>query len=142
MGPRRWRLPDNLTRHGDNRSGFAPLYKVLEALVQEIRHLALPAPQEQRWGADGQEDDVNATALAAKKLRQILERLDYVLAAELIIAAQAVDLLQGITLGQGTAAIHEAVRALVAPLDDDRPHGADVERVARRLPFEAGRGET
>lgn len=126
-------LPDNLTRHGDNRSGFAPLYKVLEALVQEVRFYAQPAPQEQRWGADGTEDDVNATALSGKKLGYILERLRYLVAAEMIIAAQAVELREGITLGDGTKALHKAVRELVQPLEDDRPHGADVERLAEAL---------
>ncbi len=127
-------LPDNLTVRGPDRSGFAPLYKTLEALVQECRHLALPAPQEQRYGADGVEDEVNATAFSAKKARELLSRLGYLIAAELIIAAQAVEL-AGVAdkLGHGTAAIHRAVRALVPPLDDDRPHGVDVERLAAGL---------
>lgn len=127
-------LPDNLTRHGNDRSGFAPLYKTLEALVQECRHLALPAPQEQRYGADGVEDEVNATAFSAKKARELLERLGYLIAAELIIAAQAVELADVTEkLGRGTARIHRFVRSLVPPLDDDRPHGADLERLAAAL---------
>jgi histidine ammonia-lyase len=36
-------------------------------------------------------------------------------------------------MGRGTAAAHACVRELVEPLDDDRPLGVDVERVAREL---------
>ena len=126
-------LPDNLTTAGPGRSGFAPLSKVLETLVQEIRFLAQPAPQEQRWGVDGVEDDVNATPLSAKKARDLLQRLRYVLAIELMIAAQAVDLRDGIRLGKGTEETHRSVRANVPALGDDRAHGPDVERLAAAM---------
>ncbi len=126
-------LPDNLTNHGPGRSGFAPLSKVLESLVQEIRYLAQPAPQEQRWGADGVEDDVNATPLSGKKARELLARVRYVLAIEAMVAAQAIDLREGIRLGRGTSRFHGAVRAVVPPLADDRPHGPDVEALAEAL---------
>jgi len=126
-------LPDNLSAQGSGRSGFAPLSKVLESLIQEIRHLALPAPQEQRWGADGVEDDVNATPLSAKKARDLLARVRYVLAIECLVAAQAVDLRDGIRLGRGTARLHAAIRAAVPALADDRPHGPDVETLTAVL---------
>jgi len=54
-------------------------------------------------------------------------------AVELVCATLAVDLAAPGRLGRGTAAAHACVRELVAPLDDDRPLGADVERVAREL---------
>ncbi len=126
-------LAENLTTFGSGRSGFAPLSKILEALVQEIRHLALPAPQEQRFGADGQEDDVNATAFSAKKAGDLLTRLRYVLAIEMILAAQAVELRETLRLGKGTAALYRAIRDAVAALEDDRAHGPDVERLAEFL---------
>jgi histidine ammonia-lyase len=126
-------LPDNLTNHGSGRSGFAPLSKVLESLVQEIRHLAQPAPQEQRWGADGVEDDVNATPLSGKKARELLSRVRYVLAIEALVAAQAVELRGNLRLGRGTGRFHAAIRAVVPPLADDRAHGPDVEVLAEAL---------
>jgi histidine ammonia-lyase len=54
-------------------------------------------------------------------------------AIELIVAAQAVDLAVGArpdALGAGTAVAFAAVRSWVAVLEDDRPVGPDVERLA------------
>ena len=126
-------LPANLSRHGSSRSGFTPLMKPAEALLQEIRHHALPAPMELRWAADGVEDDLTNAPLAARKAAEILSRLNLVLAIELLIAAQAVDLAKVDRLGAGTAAAYQAVRREVPPLDDDRPHGPDAERLERAL---------
>jgi histidine ammonia-lyase len=54
-------------------------------------------------------------------------------ALELVCAAQAVDLAAPARLGRGTAAAQECVREVVPELGDDRPLGADVERVAAEL---------
>ncbi|TIW31732.1 MAG: histidine ammonia-lyase, partial [Mesorhizobium sp.] len=52
---------------------------------------------------------------------------------ELMAAAQAVDLRDGLTLAPGTAGIHAAVRALVAPLREDRALGIDAEALYAAL---------
>jgi len=59
----------------------------------------------------------------------------YLVAIESIVAAQAVDL-RGVapaSLGRGARDLYEAVRAVVAVLDEDRPLGPDIERVAATL---------
>jgi len=131
-------LPANLTRHGPTQSGFAPLTKVAEALLQEIRHQSLPAPLELRAGADGVEDDLTNAPLAAGKVLEIVWRMRLVLAIELLVAAQAIDLAAVARLGRGTEAAHQAVRGSVASLDQDRPHGLDVEALQAAL-LESGR---
>jgi histidine ammonia-lyase len=70
-----------------------------------------------------------------EKLGEIVERVRYVVAFELVVAAQAVDLraLDPGTLGAGARAAHAAVRRHVAFLDEDRPLGPDVERIAAAL---------
>ena len=68
---------------------------------------------------------------------QIVERLHYVLACELLAAAQAVDLLGGpgdptrsvARLGAGTRAAYEVVREVAGFLDEDRILAPEVERV-------------
>ena len=68
---------------------------------------------------------------------QIVERLHYVLACELLAAAQAVDLLGGpgnparsvARLGDGTRAAYEAVREVAGFLGEDRILAPEVERV-------------
>jgi histidine ammonia-lyase len=98
----------------------------------EIRHLAAPLSIMPTIGADSVEDDSTSATQAALRVREQLERMRLLTAIELIVAAQAVDLALGertSSLGVGTAAAHAAVRASVAPLQEDRPVGPDVERL-------------
>jgi histidine ammonia-lyase len=67
-----------------------------------------------------------------------LTRLRQLLAIELVCAAQAVDLAGPERLGAGTGAAYARVRELVAPLDDDRAMGPELERLAKAL-FEDSR---
>jgi histidine ammonia-lyase len=123
-------LPTNLTSRGPARSGVGPLLKVGSALLEELRHLATPASIGSSRGADGVEDDSTGSALAAFRLLEMLERFERLIALELVVAAIAVDLARPDRLSPAMAAAHSTVRALVDGLDDDRPLGADVERVA------------
>jgi histidine ammonia-lyase len=126
-------LPANLSPDGDGRSGVAPLLKTAQALTAEIRHLAAPFAIDPRFGADGVEDDSTNAAAAALRLDGQVQLLGRLVALELVCAAQAVDLAAPARLGRGTAAAQACVRKLVSPLGDDRPLGADVERVWREL---------
>jgi histidine ammonia-lyase len=63
----------------------------------------------------------------------MLTRLTQLLALEAVAAAQAVDLAAPAVLGQGPALLHRAIRGVVPHLDDDRPAGVDVDRVAREV---------
>ncbi len=102
----------------------------------EIRHLAAPLSIMPTIGADSVEDDSTGAAHAALRVRDQLERMRLLAAIELIVAAQAVDLAVG-----GRAADVPGRRApppphrgractWVAVLEDDRPLGPDVERLA------------
>jgi len=126
-------LPAHLSPHGPTRSGFAPVLKPVEALVAEIEHLALPVRGGLSLSADGVEDHMTHAPQAVHKLMEIVWRLRLVLAAELIVAAQAVEMRGIDKLGAGTGRAFDAVRAMVAPLDDDRPLAPDIERVDAEL---------
>jgi histidine ammonia-lyase len=126
-------LPNNLIARDAGYSGFAPVMKVGEALLGEIRHLAQPVSGDLRWGADGTEDDVTNTPLAGKKLLALLERLRHLLALELMLAAQAVELAHPSHLGQPMQRAYECVRDLSQPLVEDRPLGGDLMRLSEEL---------
>ena len=81
-------------------------------------------------GADGIEDDCTGAAQAALRVCDQLGRLRRLIAIELLCAAQALELRAPVVLGDGTAAAYGCVRELVAALDEDRPLGVDVERLA------------
>ena len=126
-------LPAGLSPLGVTGSGLAPLSKTAQALTVEIRHLAAPLSIMPTIGADGVEDDSTGATHAALRLREQLQRMWLVAAIELIVAAQAVDLVAGGRaefLGAGTAAAFAVVREWVDTLWEDRPVGPDVERLA------------
>jgi histidine ammonia-lyase len=126
-------LPDNLSPAPPGHSGYAPLMKSSQALVAELRHLATPLSTDAQVGAALVEDDSTNAPIAARRDAAMLDRLRYVLAIEALVAAQAVDLAAPGSVGNGPAALHRAVRARVPRLDEDRPCGVDVERVAAEV---------
>ncbi len=125
-------LPANLSPHGPERSGFAPLTKVGQALMARIRHLAVPTYDDPRSGAEVEDNSTNAT-FGAERLAEMAELTATLLAVEALIAAQATELAAPARLGAVPARLLAAIRAVAPPLDDDRPCGPDVQAVAALL---------
>jgi histidine ammonia-lyase len=123
-------LPQNLVSGPATRSGMGPLSKTAEALVIEIRQRAAPAAVHPTISADGVEDDSTGVLQAGLRVAEQLERLWRLIALELVVAAEAVDLANVVRLGSGTATVHAAVREHVARLVDDRALGPEIERLA------------
>ena len=133
MSPSFSDLPPLLSSTSVDRAGFAPLLKPAEALRAEIIHLATPVPILPSQNADGQEDAATFSALAAQKLGELLDRLDLLIALELLAGAQAVDLAGRQELPARLAPVHARLRAISPFIDDDRPLGREIERVASEL---------
>jgi histidine ammonia-lyase len=129
MSPRFSELPCFLSPLGPTRSGFAAMQKTIAALEAEIRHLALPASLAVHAVADGVEDHASMTLQVAEKAGQIVARVRLLAAVELMVAAQALDL-RPAPLGASLRSAYEAVRGVVAILDEDRVTGPDIERIA------------
>lgn len=133
MSPASSELPRFLTRHGGSHAGFATTQKTASALEAEIRRLAQPLGPMTMPVADGVEDYAPMTPRVVGKTAEIAGHLLRLAAVELIVAAEAVDLREGIRLGAGTRLAHGLVRRHVARLDDDRPMGREYEALAERL---------
>jgi histidine ammonia-lyase len=82
--------------------------------------------------SEGVEDHATQTPLTISKCAGMIELWRRLIAFELMAATQAVDLRKA-ELGRGTASAHAAVRALVAPLQEDRPLGTDAEALYAAL---------
>lgn len=133
MSPSFSDLPPLLSSESTDRAGFGPLMKPAEALRAEIIHLSQPVPILPSHNADGQEDAATFSALAAQKLAELLDRLDLLIALELAAGAQAVDLAGVKQLPARLAPVHKALRGISRFIDDDRPLGREIERVAAEL---------
>ncbi|WP_119387996.1 HAL/PAL/TAL family ammonia-lyase [Taklimakanibacter lacteus] len=133
MSPSFSDLPPLLSSESTDRAGFGPLMKPAEALRAEIIHLAHPVPILPSHNADGQEDAATFSALAAQKLGELLDRMDLLIALELLAGVQAVDLAGVKELPVRLAPVHKAVRGVSGFIDDDRPLGREIERIAAEL---------
>lgn len=126
-------LPPLLSSESADRAGFGPLLKPAEALRAEIIHLSSPVPILPSHNADGQEDAATFSAFAAQKLGDLLDRTDLLIALELLAGAQAVDLAGLRELPKRLVPVHMRMRAISPFIDDDRPLGREIERIAAEL---------
>lgn len=112
-------------------SGMVQVQTVAAALVPEMQIAANPAGTLSRPVKGGQEDHNTMAMASMRNLAANLDRLDTVLAVQLIMGAQGIDLMKkkmnGLPLGSGTQTLHAAVRTHISALVDDRHMSPDVE---------------
>jgi len=126
-------LPKYLSPVGGASAGFVPLQKTVTAILAAIRHKANPVMLDFLSISEGVEDHATQTLLAISKCAEMIVLWRRLIALELIAAAQAVDVREGLTLAPATGVIHAAVRVLVMPLEEDRPLGIDAETLYATL---------
>ncbi|MGN6096449.1 MAG: HAL/PAL/TAL family ammonia-lyase [Bosea sp. (in: a-proteobacteria)] len=127
MSPASSDLPRFLSPIQNGRNGYATVQKTVAALVAEIQHRANPMPVVVLPVADRVEDYATMATAVVEKTAEIVTRLRLLIATELMVAAQAVDLREAIALGRGSASVRATVREAVATLTEDRPATPDIE---------------
>ncbi|OBQ86086.1 histidine ammonia-lyase [Mesorhizobium sp. WSM3873] len=126
-GSTRHGLPKYLSPIGGASAGFVPLQKTVTAILAAIRHKANPVMLDFLPVSEGVEDHATQTPLAVAKCVEMIVLWRRLIALELMAAAQAVDLREGLILAPATSAIHAAVRAHVPTLKEDRPLGSHAD---------------
>ena len=122
-------LPPFLARDPGVESGFMIAQVAAVDVLSEMRVLSTPASVDSVTTSANKEDHVSMGLTAARKAARVVECLHYVLAVELMCAAQALDFLRPLQPGLGVRAGYALVRENVAPLDGDRVMGGDIERL-------------
>ena len=110
-------------------SGLMAVQYTATALVAENKILAHPASSDSIPTSGNFEDFVSMGPGAAQKASRILENSEYVIAIELLTAAQGVDLRDSARLGDGTMKVHRLIRDHVKTLTEDRSSHEDIEEV-------------
>ncbi len=111
-------LPRNLLagKKGLN-TGFATVQCSMSALVMENRTLCMPGSVDSIPGKSNAEDHVSNSTWCARKARTVVENVEQIVAGELLMAAQALSLVEPIArdhpLGRGSRAALEAIRAVI-----------------------------
>ncbi len=109
-------LPAGLTETPESgEDGLAELAVAAQSFAAEARLLAQPVSFEMASSskAEGIEDRTTMAPLSARRLEEMVVLTARVIAVELAVAAQAVDLRCLGPLGRGTAVAHELVRSHV-----------------------------
>lgn len=126
-------LPPFLADESGIESGMMIAQYTAAALVNELRSMGRPAV-DNATVSGGQEDHVSMSATSALTTRRALTRATTVTAIELLCAAEAAEYVDAsLDHGRGTAAVYEAVRAVVPPLTDDRSLSPDIHAIERLL---------
>jgi histidine ammonia-lyase len=147
-------LPPFLAPASGLNSGMMILQYTAAALASENKVLAHPASADSIPTSANQEDHVSMGAIAGRHARDVLSNVEQILALELLVGAQALDLRLAMaastirdsgaagdpgarsaasvkaatapTPGRGVAKAHRRIRSVVAPLLVDREMGADI----------------
>jgi histidine ammonia-lyase len=126
-------LPTGLARGDGPTGGLRPLGRSFAALASEARFLANPVSLDYRGQlAEGVEDHASMAPLAVNTTSSLVSLAHRLVALELIIAAQGVDLRTGPErLGGGTGRAYSLVREYAGTLTDETEWNADVEGLTR-----------
>lgn len=125
-----------LTPHGGLNSGYMIAQYTSASLVAENKVLSNPASTDSIPTSANQEDHVSMGSISAKKLRNIVGNVEKILAIELIISSQAVDLRTSSPdkdLGNGSSLIYKTIREQVSELKEDRILYPEVEKIRKMV---------
>ena len=133
-------LPVNLVPPGVIGTGYGPLMKLAQEQAVRITADAAPVSVLNLTLAAGLEDEALLIPLAAERLDQQAEALEWLLTIEALLAGQALAL-RDLRLGRLAAAQLARLRAHVAPFTQDVPLSAPLAALRADLCSVAARAE-
>jgi histidine ammonia-lyase len=126
----KWGLPMLLMKDVGLNSGFMIPQYTTAALVTENKTLCFPASADSIPTSLGQEDHVSMGSISGRKLNQVLDNLEFILAIELLSACQAIEFRRPLKSSAILEFVHGCTRSLVSFAGEDRIFGDDINRVA------------
>mgnify|MGYP004640691539 FL=1 len=124
-------LPAFLVKNGGLNSGYMIVQYTAASLVNENKVLSHPACVDSITSSANQEDHVSMGMTAARKARTIAQNVTDVLAIELLVACQAIDLGCDLALSPATKAVYDLVRSQVPFMENDRYIAPDIKKVSQ-----------
>jgi histidine ammonia-lyase len=126
-------LPPYLAKKPGVHSGLMIAQYTAAACCNEIITLCMPASPANIVTSAGIEDYNSFGPRSAMKARRAVELAMYVVATELLCAAEALEYHRPLRSGDGVEKLHAAVRNVIAPLKGDRPPGPDITMMAEAI---------
>jgi histidine ammonia-lyase len=125
----KWGLPLLLMSNVGLNSGFMIPQYTTAALVTENKTLCFPASVDSIPTSLGQEDHVSMGSISGRKLGQVLDNLEYILAIELMSACQAIEFRRPLKSSGILEAAHDYVRNFVQFASEDRIFSEDIHKL-------------
>jgi histidine ammonia-lyase len=126
-------LPPFLVDDAGLNSGFMIAQVTAAALASENKSLAHPASVDSLPTSANQEDHVSMATFAARRLTDMNENTRYILAIELLAAAQGIDLRRPLRSNEFIENAHRTIRNTVPKWKQDRYFQPDLEAVAKLI---------
>lgn len=126
----KWGLPLLLMKQVGLNSGFMIPQYTTAALVSENKTLCFPSSADSIPTSLGQEDHVSMGSISGRKLNQVLDNLEFILAIELLCACQAIEFRRPLQSSEVLEEAHHFVRRYVSFAEEDRVFGDDINRIS------------
>ena len=126
----KWGLPVLLMDNVGLNSGFMIPQYTTAALVTENKTLCFPASADSIPTSLGQEDHVSMGSISGRKLNQVLDNLEYILAIELMSACQAIEFRRPLKSSAVLEFAHDYVREYVSFANEDRIFSDDINKIS------------
>jgi histidine ammonia-lyase len=130
-------LPPFLTRNPGLNSGLMMAQTTAAALVSQNKILCHPASVDSIPTSADQEDHVSMSMNAGLKAMEVLENTKYVLAIELLCAAQAIELLRPLRTSPELEKVLGRIRKTVRFISHDRELTPAIEEIKKLIDHDA-----
>jgi len=126
-------LPAVLIEDSGLKSGFMLVQVTAAALASENKSLAHPASVDSLPTSLNQEDHVSMATFAARRLHEMLDNVDYIVAIELLAAVQGVEFHHPKKSSGALESVISTVREISPRVSDDRGLSVDIVQVAKLI---------
>ncbi len=121
-------LPKMLIKNSGLNSGFMIFQYTSAALASENKSLCFPASADSIPTCLGQEDHVSMGSISMRKFNAILDNLENILAIEMILATQGLDLRRPLKSSPVIEGCHDFIRDYIQITQEDRVFSEDIEK--------------
>jgi histidine ammonia-lyase len=125
----KWGLPMLLMSKVGLNSGFMIPQYTTAALVTENKTLCFPSSADSIPTSLGQEDHVSMGSISGRKLNNVLDNLEYILAIELLCSCQAIEFRRPLKSSAILEFAHDYVRRFVGFAEEDRIFANDIDAI-------------
>ncbi|GAB4110139.1 MAG: histidine ammonia-lyase [Thermoflexibacter sp.] len=125
----RFGLPRLLLKETGLNSGFMIPQYTTAALVSENKSLCFPAAADSIPTSLGQEDHVSMGSISGRKLHQVIDNLEYILAIEMLYATQALEFRRPLRSTALVENVVNEIRQQVSFATEDRIFAEDINTI-------------